>query len=114
LSQQLTIAFDVAHPFVRALLVVAHESGHRIGSIRQLMWRDVDLEAATVTWPAATDKRGKQHQTPLTIAAVAALKFIAGSSGALARRASGSSLLQTGRMRRARAGLCASGGSEPP
>jgi hypothetical protein len=44
---------DQVHPLVRSLLVIAHETGHRIGSIRQLCWDDVDLKAASVSWIAS-------------------------------------------------------------
>ena len=64
---------DQVHPLVRPMLMVAHETGHRIGSIRQLRWEDVDLKQASVIWRAAHDKEGQSHTTPLTLAAVAAL-----------------------------------------
>ena len=64
---------DQVHPLVRLIIMVAHETGHRIGSIRQLRWEDVDLKQASVIWRAAHDKEGQSHTTPLTLAAVAAL-----------------------------------------
>jgi integrase len=54
-------------------VVLAHETGHRIGAIRQLRWSDLDLEAKTVAWRAETDKTGRAHTTPLTRAAIHAL-----------------------------------------
>jgi integrase len=54
--------------------VLAHETGHRIGAIRQLRWSDSDLEKATVRWRAENDKIGFEHVTPLTTEAVTALK----------------------------------------
>ena len=48
-SRQVDRRFHVA-------LVLAHETGHRIGAIRQLLWSDIDLEAGVVRWRAEHDK----------------------------------------------------------
>ena len=56
-------------------LVLAHETGHRIGAIRQIRWPDVDLDQKLVTWRASNDKGGVEHTTPLTDEAVAALRL---------------------------------------
>ena len=37
---------------VHVALVLAHETGHRIGAIRQLLWPDFDLEAGVGRWRA--------------------------------------------------------------
>lgn len=66
-------AADV-HPTFRLAVVLAHETGHRIGSIRRLRWADLDLEAEVVLWRAEFDKMRREHRTPLTGAAVDALK----------------------------------------
>lgn len=66
------VASDVSALFALAL-VLAHETGHRINSIRLLRWSDVDLEARTVRWRAANDKIGYEHTTPLSVDAAAAL-----------------------------------------
>jgi len=58
----------------RLALVLAHETGHRIGAIRNLRWSDADLERARMRWRGETDKLGREHVTPLTGAAVKALK----------------------------------------
>ena len=50
----------------RVALVLAHETGHRIGAIRQLRWADIDFEGGTVLWRAEHDKAGYEHRTPLT------------------------------------------------
>ena len=55
-------------------LVLAHETGHRIGAIRQLRWSDVDLAARKVHWRAQHEKTGYEHTTPLTNEAVFALE----------------------------------------
>ena len=62
------------HPLFDALLVVMHETGHRMASVRQLRWSDVDLDAGTVLWRPENDKSGYEHRTPLTPAAVAMLE----------------------------------------
>ena len=58
----------------RVALVLAHETGHRIGAIRQLRWSDVDFEGGAVRWRAEHDKTGYGHVTPLTVAATAVLE----------------------------------------
>ena len=55
-------------------LVLAHETGHRIGAIRQLRWHDIDFEGGTILWRAEYDKSGFEHITPVTDEALAALK----------------------------------------
>ncbi len=55
-------------------LVLAHETGHRIGAIRQLRWSDIDLDRKVVTWRAESDKTGSEHTTPLTPAAAQAAR----------------------------------------
>ena len=57
----------------RVALVLAHETGHRIGAIRQLRWADIDFEAGTIVWRAEHDKSGYEHITPVTGDALAAL-----------------------------------------
>ena len=58
----------------RVALVLAHETGHRIGAIRNLLWSDIDLEGAMVRWRAKHEKTGYEHTTPLTGEAVAVLE----------------------------------------
>ncbi len=55
-------------------LVLAHETGHRIGAIRQLRWSDICLESGVVRWRAEHEKTGYEHRTPVTVEAVAALE----------------------------------------
>ena len=55
-------------------LVLAHETGHRIGAIRQLRWSDVDLEGEVIRWRAEHEKTGYEHLTPVTAEALAALE----------------------------------------
>ena len=57
-------------------LVLAHETGHRIGSIRQLRWPDIDFEGGTILWRAEHDKSGYEHITPVTAEALDALKEV--------------------------------------
>ena len=58
----------------RVALVLAHETGHRIGAIRNLRWTDIDFEDGTILWRAAHEKTGYEHRTPVTDEALAALK----------------------------------------
>jgi integrase len=57
-----------------AALVLAHETGHRIGAIRKLRWSDVDFDDRTILWRAEHEKTGYEHRTPLTAEALAALE----------------------------------------
>ena len=66
-SQRLDWRFHVA-------LVLAHETGHRIGAIRNLRWSDVDFDGETVRWRAQHEKTGYEHTTPLTPEALEALE----------------------------------------
>ena len=50
----------------RVALVLAHETGHRIGAIRQLRWSDVDIEGRTIRWRSEHEKTGYEHRTPVT------------------------------------------------
>ncbi len=55
-------------------LVLAHETGHRIGAIRQLRWSDLDLEGGVIRWRAEHEKTGYEHRTPVTGEALAVLE----------------------------------------
>ena len=57
----------------RVALVLAHETGHRIGAIRQLQWSDIDLGGGIVRWRGEHEKTGYEHRTPLTVEALAVL-----------------------------------------
>ncbi len=57
-------------------LVLAHETGHRIGAIRKLKWSDIDIEDRTIRWRAEHEKTGYEHRTPLTDEAIAALEKV--------------------------------------
>ena len=69
----LQVSRDVDWRF-HVALVLAHETGHRIGAIRQLRWSDIDLEAGMVRWRAEHEKTGYEHRTPVTAEAVAVLE----------------------------------------
>ena len=55
-------------------LVLAHETGHRIGAIRKLRWSDIDFEGEAVRWRAKHEKTGYEHTTPVTDEALDALE----------------------------------------
>ena len=69
----LRVSTEVGWQF-RTALVLAHETGHRIGAIRQLRWGDIDFEGKAVRWRAKHEKTGYEHTTPLTAEALAALE----------------------------------------
>ncbi len=58
----------------RVALVLAHETGHRIGAVRKLRWDDIDLDGETIRWRSEHEKTGYEHVTPVTPEAVAALE----------------------------------------
>ena len=58
----------------RVALVLAHETGHRIGAIRKLRWSDVDIEAGVIRWRAEHEKSGYEHRTPVTADVLAVLE----------------------------------------
>ncbi len=63
-------------------LVLAHETGHRIGAIRKLRWSDIDMGGAVIRWRAEHEKTGYEHQTPVTAEALSVLeKALARNSG---------------------------------
>ena len=64
----------------RVALVLAHETGHRIGAIRKLRWSDIDFESESVRWRARHEKTGYEHTTPVTDEALAALEEARGMS----------------------------------
>ena len=66
-SHQVDWRFHVA-------LVLAHETGHRIGAIRHLRWSDIGIEDRTILWRAEHEKSGYEHCTPVTAEALAALE----------------------------------------
>ena len=66
-SRQVDWRFHVA-------LVLAHETGHRIGAIRKLRWSDIDFDRETVRWRSEHEKTGYEHRTPLSAQALAVLR----------------------------------------
>lgn len=72
--EQLMRVADRVHRSFGLALILARETGHRIGAIRHLRWSDVDLTKRVVRWRGENDKIGFEHVTPLTPSAVAALE----------------------------------------
>ncbi len=64
-SALLRVADQVA-PGFRLALVLAYETGHRIGAIRQLRWSDVDFGRDVIRWRVQHDKVGWEHETPMS------------------------------------------------
>jgi integrase len=46
-------------------LVLAEATGRRLGAIRQLQWKDIDLESQTIRWRAESDKQGQEWIVPI-------------------------------------------------
>ena len=65
----LSVSYQIDWRF-HVALVLAHETGHRIGAVRQLRWSDIDLEGGVIRWRAEHEKTGYEHRTPLTPEAV--------------------------------------------
>jgi len=59
------VALEIHPDFERALILV-HETGHRLNSVRQLRWSDIDLAKGMIHWLAAHDKIGYEHDTPIS------------------------------------------------
>ena len=55
-------------------LVLAHETGHRIGALRQLRWSDIDMEARVIRWRGEHEKTGYEHRTPVSAEALGVLE----------------------------------------
>jgi len=49
-------------------LVLAHATGRRLGSVRQLAWPDVDLAANKIIWRAEHDKKKREWKVPIPAA----------------------------------------------
>ncbi len=62
------------NPRLWLALVVCHETGHRLNSVRQLKWADVNFESREITWRAEHQKNGARHVTPMTDTAAAAFE----------------------------------------
>lgn len=62
------------HPYLFIALVLCYETGHRLSSVRQLRWSDVDFAGSSIRWRADGDKIELEHSTPLPERAAAALK----------------------------------------
>ena len=80
-EEQYQLLLNVAatiDPLCRSLLVLVHETGHRISAVRHLRWSDVEFRSLTprVTWRAAVDKVRHEHSTPLSQAAVNELQLL--------------------------------------
>ena len=57
----------------RIALLIAHETGQRIGAVRQLRWSGIDMERGTIRGRGEHQKTGYEHQTPVTAEVLAGL-----------------------------------------
>ena len=65
---------ELVNPQFRLALILANETGHRIGAIRMLRWGDIEWGREEVRWRGDQDKTGLEHRTPLTPGARMALQ----------------------------------------
>jgi len=68
-------------PMLALAVELCHETGHRLSSVRQVRWEDVDLVSAKLTWAGERDKEGNEHETALTGPAIAALQRAHAAAG---------------------------------
>ncbi len=75
--QSLLAVAPAVDPLCRFLLMLVHETGHRIGAVRHLRWSDVDLKnpQPRINWRAEVDKIRHEHSTPLSAIAVTELQL---------------------------------------
>lgn len=64
---------DQVGPAFKLALLLAYETGHRLGAIRHLRWSDVDVDRQVIRWRVQHDKIGLEHTTPMSQAARDAL-----------------------------------------
>jgi integrase len=76
--EQLTRAAPTVGALCSLLLLVVHETGHRIGAVRLLRWSDLDLKIgdSRVHWRAENDKMKLDRNTPLSEEATESLRRI--------------------------------------
>lgn len=55
-------------------LVLCQATGHRINSVRQLRWADIQIDARVITWQGEHQKNGATHQTPIPTETADALR----------------------------------------
>ena len=72
--QQLLKAAPEVSPLLVLALVVAHETGHRIGAIRTLQWSDIDFDKGAIRWRAENDKIGFEHTQLVSAECLSALR----------------------------------------
>ena len=64
-TRMVKVAASISSLFKLAL-ILAHETGHRIGAIRQLRWSEIDVDGKTIRWAKQGDKIGMEHDTPMS------------------------------------------------
>lgn len=73
---------------LKLALLPAEATGRRLGSIRQLAWNDIDLQAPTIRWRAETDKKGKMWIVPIPASLATDLRAFRVTMGRCLRRTS--------------------------
>lgn len=73
-SELLKAAANVDRRLVLAL-ALCDDTGHRLNSVRQLRWEDVDYDREAITWQPGGDKSKTRHETPLPLKAAKRLRL---------------------------------------
>ena len=63
----------VIDPRLALALILCNDTGHRLNSVRQIRWVDIDFEEKMIHWRADSDKMKREHKTPISCRTVAAL-----------------------------------------
>jgi integrase len=64
--QALVAVSEAISPTFALALVLAHETGHRVGALTKLRWSDIDLCRGVIRWRSETDKIRHEHETPIS------------------------------------------------
>jgi len=68
-------------PRLFVVMVVGADTGHRLSSIRQLHWTDINWSSKTICWQGANEKNGFDHETPVHDATIDVLRRYAERCG---------------------------------
>lgn len=75
-KQQLTATFTLDNRHLRAMIILAIDSGMRRGEILKLQWRDIDFEKHKILIRSENSKTGLSRETPVSKRAQAELEAL--------------------------------------
>ena len=64
-DEELTLLTQNAEPGLRLAIIIAHNTGMRMGEISALTWSDIDMKGETIRIRGATTKTGEGREIPL-------------------------------------------------